>query len=110
MGADHPLAAASKSSWGDSDYFCSIFSTIAVASGTILQGAANPQVAYWARSITAFMTPNGLAYNLIYFGLVVGFTYFYTAVVFNPQKIADEIKNTVGLCRGLDREKLQLII
>ncbi len=69
--------------------------------GQFLQGAANPQVAYWARSITAFMEPNGWAYNLIYFGLVVGFTYFYTAVVFNPQKIADEIKKYGGFVPGI---------
>ena len=47
------------------------------------------------------MEPNGWAYNLIYFGLVVGFTYFYTAVVFNPQKIADEIKKYGGFVPGI---------
>ena len=49
----------------------------------------------------AFMQPNGWAYNLIYFALVVGFTYFYTAVVFNPVKIADEIKKYGGFVPGI---------
>ncbi len=45
--------------------------------------------------------PNGLAYNITYFLLVVGFTYFYTAVVFNPAKIADEIKKYGGFVPGI---------
>ncbi len=44
---------------------------------------------------------NSLAYNLTYFLLVIGFTYFYTAVVFNPTKIADEIKKYGGFIPGI---------
>jgi preprotein translocase subunit SecY len=33
--------------------------------------------------------------------LVIGFTYFYTAVVFNPTKIADEIKKYGGFVPGI---------
>jgi preprotein translocase subunit SecY len=43
----------------------------------------------------------GLAYNIIYFILVVGFTFFYTAVVFNPVKISDEIKKHGGFVPGI---------
>lgn len=45
--------------------------------------------------------PSGLTYNLIYFLLVVGFTYFYTAVVFNPTKIATEIQKYGGFIPGI---------
>jgi len=45
--------------------------------------------------------PNGLIYNSLYFLLVVGFTYFYTAVTFNPQKIADEIQKHGGFIPGI---------
>jgi len=45
--------------------------------------------------------PEGIAYNLTYFLLVIGFTYFYTAVVFNPTKIADEIKKYGGFVPGI---------
>lgn len=69
--------------------------------GQFLQNVNNPQVALAARSILAFMQPNGWAYNLIYFALVVGFTYFYTAVVFNPVKISDEIKKYGGFVPGI---------
>lgn len=69
--------------------------------GQFLQNVNNQQVAYAARSVVAFMNPNGWAYNLSYFLLVIGFTYFYTAVVFNPQKIADEIKKYGGFVPGI---------
>ena len=40
-------------------------------------------------------------YNVVYFFLVMGFTYFYTAVQFNPDKIADEIKKNGGFIPGI---------
>ena len=69
--------------------------------GQFLQNVNNQQIAYTARTIVTFMNPNGWAYNLSYFFLVIGFTYFYTAVVFNPQKIADEIKKYGGFIPGI---------
>ncbi len=45
--------------------------------------------------------PNGIVYNAIYFLLVVGFTYFYTAVIFNPQKISEEIQKYGGFIPGI---------
>ncbi len=40
-------------------------------------------------------------YNLTYFVLVVAFTYFYTAVQVNPDKIADDIKKSGGFVPGV---------
>ncbi len=51
--------------------------------------------------ITIWLNPNGFVYNAMYFILVVGFTYFYTAVVFNPKKIADEIQKYGGFIPGI---------
>ena len=45
--------------------------------------------------------PSGLLYNSLYFLLVVGFTYFYTAVIFNPKKIAEEIQKYGGFIPGI---------
>lgn len=45
--------------------------------------------------------PNGFWYNAVYFLLVVGFTYFYTAVIFNPKKIAEEIQKYGGFVPGI---------
>ncbi|MFH1186791.1 MAG: preprotein translocase subunit SecY [Candidatus Levyibacteriota bacterium] len=52
-------------------------------------------------SITTWFNPDGIIYNLSYFLLVVGFTYFYTAVVFNPKKIAGEIQKYGGFIPGV---------
>jgi len=46
-------------------------------------------------------TPGSALYNLVYFFLVIGFTYFYTAVVFNPVKISDDIKQYGGFVPGI---------
>lgn len=51
--------------------------------------------------INNWLNPNGVLYNVLYFVLVVGFTYFYTAVVFNPKKIADEIQKYGGFIPGI---------
>lgn len=61
----------------------------------------NPALANFAQSFATFFQPGGLTYNIIYFLLVVGFTYFYTAVIFNPVKIADEIKKYGGFIPGI---------
>jgi preprotein translocase subunit SecY len=52
-------------------------------------------------SVSLWFNPNGILYNVVYFVLVVGFTYFYTAVVFNPKKIAEEIQKYGGFIPGI---------
>lgn len=46
-------------------------------------------------------TATSLAYNVFYFSLVVGFTYFYTSFQFDPVKIADDIKKRGGFIPGV---------
>jgi len=69
--------------------------------GSFLQGVPNPLLAKFAGGLAYFFRPNGVFYNLAYFILVIGFTYFYTAVVFNPKKIAEEIKKYGGFIPGI---------
>lgn len=52
-------------------------------------------------SLSTLFDPNGWLYNGLYFTLVVGFTYFYTAVIFNPKKIADEVQKYGGFIPGI---------
>ncbi|HEY9262455.1 preprotein translocase subunit SecY [Chitinophaga sp.] len=40
-------------------------------------------------------------YNLIYAVLVIVFTYFYTALIFNPTQMADEMKRNNGFIPGI---------
>lgn len=46
-------------------------------------------------------SPTSFGYNATYFILVVAFTYFYTAVIFNPQKISEEIQKQGGFIPGI---------
>ncbi|HUW21352.1 MAG TPA: preprotein translocase subunit SecY [Candidatus Bathyarchaeia archaeon] len=69
--------------------------------GNFLRGAANPVIARLAQTAVDLFRPNGLVYNLVYFLLVVCFTYFYTAFVFDPKKIAEEIKKYGGFIPGI---------
>jgi len=69
--------------------------------GQFLANVPNSAVANAARGITAAMNPAGATYNIIYFLLVFGFTYFYTAVVFNPEKISEDLQKGGGFIPGI---------
>ncbi len=66
-----------------------------------LTASPNKSLSNIAASITALFNPEGAFYNGFYFFLVVGFTYFYTAVIFNPKKIAGEIQKYGGFIPGI---------
>jgi len=69
--------------------------------GRFLITLSNPALAQFGRTLNTTFNPDGWAYNIMYFLLVVVFTYFYTAVTFNPVKIADEIKKQGGFIPGI---------
>lgn len=69
--------------------------------GSYLAGLPQPQLASLGKVLAANFNPGSLVYNLVYFLLVVGFTFFYTAVIFNPTKVADEIKKYGGFVPGI---------
>ncbi len=69
--------------------------------GSFLSAVPNPTVSSIASALANFLAPGNSAYNLTYFFLVVGFTYFYTTITFNPEKIADEIKKHGGFVPGI---------
>ena len=55
------------------------------------KASKNPLLSGFAQNVNIWFSPEGYAYNILYFLLVVGFTFFYTAIVFNPTKISEEI-------------------
>ena len=57
--------------------------------------------ASWARDFSAFFSPNGAAYLIGESILIVVFTYFYTAVTFNPVEQADNLKKYGGFIPGV---------
>ena len=55
---------------------------------------------FW-RSVATFFSPNGAAYVVGESLLIVVFTYFYTAVTFNPVEQADNLKKYGGFIPGV---------
>ncbi|MGI8848322.1 MAG: preprotein translocase subunit SecY [Candidatus Dormibacteria bacterium] len=45
--------------------------------------------------------PIDVLYNAVYFMLILGFTYFYTAVVFDPNDVADNLKKSSTFIPGI---------
>ncbi|PIP15183.1 preprotein translocase subunit SecY [Candidatus Roizmanbacteria bacterium CG_4_8_14_3_um_filter_35_14] len=69
--------------------------------GNFIIYAKNPVLVTLGKFLVKFFAPMGFFYNFFYFLLVIGFTYFYTVVVFNPQKIAEEIQKHGGFIPGI---------
>jgi preprotein translocase subunit SecY len=55
----------------------------------------------WARDFSTFFSPNGWAYLVGESVFIVLFTYFYTAVTFNPVEQADNLKKYGGFIPGV---------
>ncbi len=53
------------------------------------------------QQISDFLQPTSIVYNLIYTGVVIFFCYFYTAIVFDPKGIADNIQKQGGFIPGI---------
>lgn len=55
----------------------------------------------FASQTIALFNKQGVFYGAAYFLLVMAFTYFYTAVVFNPTEIAENVQKNGGFVPGL---------
>ncbi len=51
--------------------------------------------------VRTFTDYTSFGYNMVYFLLVVAFTYFYTALVVNPQQISEDLKRNGGFIPGV---------
>ncbi|TSD04192.1 MAG: preprotein translocase subunit SecY [Parcubacteria group bacterium Greene0714_36] len=68
--------------------------------GSFLSGIPHPL----AQQVSAFLVAlfnNQWIYGIAYFLLVVAFTYFYTAVTFDPRQIADNLQKQGGFILGI---------
>ncbi len=54
-----------------------------------------------SKFLIAFNDIRSVPYNLTYFLLIVAFTYFYTALIINPQQISDDMKRNNGFIPGV---------
>lgn len=65
-----------------------------------LSNVSNTTIASIAASFQAFFG-NQLVYGVMYFILVVAFTYFYTAVTFDPQTISENLQRSGAFIPGV---------
>ena len=55
----------------------------------------------WLKDISTFLTPTSIIYNLLYIGIIIFFCYFYTAIMFDPKGIAENIQKQGGFIPGI---------
>ncbi|MDY0040824.1 MAG: preprotein translocase subunit SecY [Desulforhabdus sp.] len=55
----------------------------------------------WVQSVAALLTPGHWLYNLLYVAFIMFFCFFYTAIVFNPVDVADNMKKYGGFIPGM---------
>jgi preprotein translocase subunit SecY len=53
------------------------------------------------KRFAALLTPGSLLHEIIYIGFIIFFCYFYTAIVFNPDNVADNMKKYGGYIPGI---------
>jgi preprotein translocase subunit SecY len=66
-----------------------------------LSTSSNQTLRNFAGELSRFMSPNTLQYNIVYFVLVVAFTYFYTMVIFQQQKISENLQRQGAFIPGV---------
>lgn len=68
--------------------------------GSVLAGMANPTLQNIGHFMVGMLN-NPLAYGIVYFVFVFAFTYFYTAVTFDPDSIAENLQKQGGFIPGI---------
>ena len=53
------------------------------------------------QTVAASFSPDTVLYNILYAVIIVFFTYFYTAIIFNPVDLADNMKKYGGFIPGI---------
>jgi len=55
----------------------------------------------WLKDIATTLSPGQPIYTLVYAGMIIFFCFFYTALVFNPKEIADNLKKSGAFVPGI---------
>jgi preprotein translocase subunit SecY len=54
-----------------------------------------------AKKVAAFMSPGTIGYVVPYVAMIIFFAFFYTAIIFNPEDVADNLKKHGGYIPGI---------
>lgn len=55
----------------------------------------------WMQKVSSSLQPGGLLYDILYVGLIIFFCFFYTAVTFKSDDVADNMKKYGGFIPGI---------
>ncbi len=69
--------------------------------GGFLQHSSTPWLASAASFLVGLFNKQGLTYIVVYFVLVVLFTYLYTAVTFDPKNVSENLQRMGGFVPGI---------
>jgi len=60
-----------------------------------------PEQAPWMASVLDFLRPGQFGYEVLYVGMIFFFCFFYTAIIFKPSDVADNLKKSGGFIPGI---------
>ncbi|MGH7772810.1 MAG: preprotein translocase subunit SecY [Candidatus Binatia bacterium] len=72
-------------------------SSILIFPATVAQFLQHP----WAQAAAGYLAPGRWLHDIFYVGFIIFFCYFYTAVVFNPTDVAENMKKFGGYIPGI---------
>ncbi len=72
-------------------------SSILIFPATVAQFVQQP----WAQAAAGYLAPGQWLHDVLYVGFIIFFCYFYTAVVFNPVDVAENMKKFGGYIPGI---------
>jgi preprotein translocase subunit SecY len=78
-----------------------IFASSLLLVPTTVAGFSGGQGPEWVTAIVAYLGHGQPLFMALYIGMIVFFTFFYTAIVFNPKDTADNLKKHGGFIPGI---------
>ena len=55
----------------------------------------------WLQQVVAWFQPTSIVYNIVFVALIFFFCFFYTAIIFDPKDIAENLKKAGGFVPGI---------
>jgi preprotein translocase subunit SecY len=62
---------------------------------------ANFSKVEWLQTLSNLLSPRSISYNIMFVAVIIFFAYFYTAIIFDPKGIAENIQKQGGFIPGI---------
>ena len=76
-------------------------SSLLMFPATAVSWFSTGQQSRWLQDLTQSLSPGNPLYDIVFSALVIGFAFFYTAIVFNADETADNLKRSGALIPGI---------